>query len=185
MVDEPPDDFCSFLGEGWDPATILEQKVLASAYQELNELDSDLDEQQLNKVIGRLCAEYTAGQSSKTLWKPDQKLPQAYRKFVMRDSAHLRTADRCICFERQIRRTDGNGRLVARAFWVIDIPDKQHGSGEPDDDVPTQSSPDSNMTSDDQTQLEGTVAELRSKVEGLTERTDMLEQSRYSDLGFS
>jgi hypothetical protein len=82
-------------------------------------------------------------------------------------------------------RTDGNGRLVAGAFWVIGIPDKQHGSAESDDDVPTQCSPDSNMTPDDHTQLEGTVAELRSKVEGLAERTDMLERSRHSDLGFS
>jgi hypothetical protein len=185
MVDEPPDDFCSFLGEGWDPATILEQKVLASAYQELNELDSDFDEQQLNKVIGRLCAEYTAGQSNKTLWKPDQELPQAYRRCVMRDSVHLRTADRCLCFERQIRRTDGNRRLVARAFWVIAVSNIQHGSPEAGDDPSTQYSTESNMTPDPQTQLESTVTELKSDLAELAERTDTLEQSRYSDSGFS
>jgi hypothetical protein len=95
MVDEPPGDVCSLVGEGWDPATILEEKILATAHRELNDLDIDFDEQQLNKVISRLCAKYIAGQSSKTLWKPDQKLPQAYRKCVLRDSAHLRTADRC------------------------------------------------------------------------------------------
>lgn len=157
---------------------------MATAHRELNDLDSDFNEQQLNKVIGRLCAKYTAGQSSKTLWKPDQELPQAYRKCVMRDSVHLRTADRCLCFERQIRREDGNGRLVAAAFWVIGIPDKQHGSPEAGDDVPTQYSTDSNMTPDHSTELERTVTELRSEMAGLAERTDTLDQSRYSDLGF-
>ena len=185
MVDEPPDDVCSLVGEGWDPATILEEKILATAHRELNDLDSDFNEQQLNKVISRLCAKCTAGQSSKTLWKPDQELPQAYRRCVMRDSVHLRTADRCLCFERQIRRTDGNRRLVARAFWVTDVPYIQHGSPEAGDDPSTQYSTDSNMTPDPQTQLESTVAELKSDLAELAERTDTLEQSRYFDLGFS
>jgi hypothetical protein len=184
MVDEPPDD-CSLLEEGWDPTRILEEKILATAYQELNELDTNSDEQQLNKTISRLCGEYTTGQSSKSLWKPDQELPQAYRKCVMRDSAHLRTADRCLCFERQIRRTDGNRRLVARAFWVIDISNIRHGSAEPDDDLSTRSSLDSNMAPGPQIQLESTVAELKSDLAELAERTDTLEQSRYFDLGFS
>jgi uncharacterized protein YceH (UPF0502 family) len=103
----------------------------------------------------------------------------------MRNSAHLRTADRCLYFERQIRRTDGNRRLVARAFWVVDVPNIQHGSPEAGDDVPTKYSTDSNMTPDHSTELERTVTELRSEVAELAERTDTLEQSRYYDLGFS
>jgi hypothetical protein len=36
-----------------------------------------------------------------------------------------------------------------------------------------------------QIQLESTVAELKSDLAELAERTDTLEQSRYFDLGFS
>ena len=52
MVDEPPDDVCSLLGEGWDP--VLEEKILATAYHELNEMDITFDEQQLDKAISRV-----------------------------------------------------------------------------------------------------------------------------------